>query len=181
MNYCSNCGTTIKQGVKFCSKCGKPVQEIDQPATTYRTHTLYPNEKKSFPLNKVLLGISILVVLLFASIYYFNEKMPDVNAISNSAQLSLLEGKWYDPTGVLLGDKEAVIVLKKKGAFVVGSDSENRIDVKLTPLGSNNYSAIVNLHGVESDFEVHFYEEEDKLVFFSTLTKTSWNIRKLKK
>jgi len=51
--------------------------------------------------------------------------------------------------------------------------------MKMSPLGYNNYSAKVNLYDVEGDFKVHFYEEEDKLVLVSKLTKSSWNIRKL--
>ena len=72
MKYCSNCNAILKEGVKFCSKCGAPVQKIesqdkvtDDQETTFQTHTLNPKEKKNFPLNKILLGISIIVVLLF--------------------------------------------------------------------------------------------------------------------
>jgi hypothetical protein len=36
------------------------------------------------------------------------------------------------------------------------------------------------LRGIEGDFSVHHYEEEDKLLFFSTLTKSSWYLLKLK-
>ncbi len=180
MNFCSNCGTTLKENAKFCPKCGKPVQKNNTRDTTVQTHTLYPETRKSFPVNKALLAGSLLVVLLFAGIFYFNETMPNENAILNTEQLTNLEGNWHDPNGSLLGDKETVIVLKKKGELVVGSDSQKRINMTLTPMGSNNYGAMVTVRGVESDFEVHFYEEEDKLVFFSTLTKTSWNIKKLK-
>jgi hypothetical protein len=37
---------------------------------------------------------------------------------------------------------------------------------------------MVLLRGVKGDFELHFYEEENKLVFFSTLTKSSWYLIK---
>mgnify|MGYP007017069863 FL=1 len=47
-------------------------------------------------------------------------------------------------------------------------------------MGSKNYSGLVVLNGIDDDFNVHFYEEENKLVFFSTLTKSSWYLIKLK-
>jgi len=39
---------------------------------------------------------------------------PFKGSFSTSEQLFKLEGKWHDPTGVLLGEREEVIWLKKK-------------------------------------------------------------------
>jgi uncharacterized membrane protein YvbJ len=30
MNFCSNCGTKLSEGSKFCSTCGKEILGIDQ-------------------------------------------------------------------------------------------------------------------------------------------------------
>ena len=33
--YCSNCGYQVKEGSKFCSDCGAPLQQTAQPQQTY--------------------------------------------------------------------------------------------------------------------------------------------------
>jgi hypothetical protein len=78
-----------------------------------------------------------------------------------------------------LRDEKTIVILKQKEDIVIGIDKDGFFDVQITPFGSNNYQAIVNLRGVKGDFELHFYEEENKLVFFSTLTKSSWYLIKM--
>ncbi len=177
MKYCTNCNSTLKEGAKFCTKCGTPIQKMDiqheiveKEEKVNQPEPFHKQQKKVFPLNKILLGIAVIMVLVFVGKSF----------LPNDGQLSDLVGEWHDPSGVLLGDSEAIITIRKKGDIVVGEDRNKTIYIQLIQTGNKNYSGLVVLNGIDGDFEVHYYEEEDKLVFFSTLTKTSWNIKKLK-
>lgn len=88
---------------------------------------------------------------------FFNDVNPTEKPFSIEEQLSKIEGQWHDPTGVILGEKEAVIFFNKKGNIVVGKDEKGLFKATISPFGSNNYQAIVTLRGVEGDFELHFY------------------------
>lgn len=129
--------------------------------------------------NKLLLLVSFLVTLLFVLNFIFFKNEISNKQFSVKEQLLKIEGEWHDPTAVILGDKEVIIEFNKKGDVVIGKDENGVFSAKITPFGANNYQAIVTLRGVEGDFELHFYEEDNKLVFFSTLTKSSWYLKKV--
>lgn len=187
MKYCENCGELIKPNTKFCTKCGASVDEIiyKQNNIENKGEVNLVEESLNQPNKGKRLFLALLIMVVVAIIFFIgksliSDAMPLEKPFSIEEQLSKIEGKWHDPTGVILGDKEAVINFKKKGDVVIGNDKGGLFETKITPFGSNNYQAIVTLRGVEGDFELHFYEEENKLVFFSTLTKSSWYLLKLK-
>lgn len=182
LKYCSNCGAKIKEETKFCTNCGASTElntnnNIEEDDNVLIEKSLnQPN--KGFRIFKVLIGIVILTVLFLVGKSFLKDSLPTEKPFSITEQLSKLEGKWYDPSGIVLGNKDALITLKRKGEIVVGKDEKDLFEVEITPFGSNNYQGNVVLRGVAGDFEVHFYEEESKLVFFSTLTKSSWYLKK---
>ena len=182
---CTNCGAEINEKTKFCTHCGASTtinnnqNDIEKNDDVLIEKSLnQPN--KGLRISKVLIGIVVLTVLFFIGKSFLKEAVPSNKSFSVEEQLSKIEGKWYDPTGIILGDKDAVIIFRKKGDIIIGNDKKNLFEVKITPFGANNYQGIVNLRGVEGDFSVHFHEEENKLVFFSTFTKSSWYLIKLK-
>ncbi|MBI9040600.1 zinc ribbon domain-containing protein [Lutibacter sp.] len=179
MKYCSNCNTELKEETKFCTKCG--ISLIDNHTNNNDINLVeeslnQPNKGKRFSI--ALLVMVVLAILFFIGKFFMEDIVPSEQPFSIEEQLSKIEGEWHDPTGVILGNNDAIIEFNKKGDVVIGKDENNLFSAKITPFGANNYQAIVTLRGVEGDFELHFYEEENKLVFFSTLTKSSWYLKK---
>ena len=175
MKHCPNCEAKITEETKFCTNCGTSLQinstknDIEKNDDVLIEKSLnQPN--KGLRIAKVLIGIAVLAVLFFLGKTF----------LPNDGQQTNLVGEWYDPTGVLLGDKETVITFRTRGDIVVGEDKSKKVFIQLLPMGSKNYSGLVVLNKIDDDFNVHFYEEENKLVFFSTLTKSSWYLIKLK-
>lgn len=186
MKHCPNCGTKISEEAKLCPNCGASLEVTNNKNDIKNNDAINIVEESLNQPNKgKRLFIALLVMVVLAIVFFIGKSfLKDVDSIekpfSPIEQLAKLEGTWHDPTGVVLGDKEAVVLFKEKGDVVIGKDEEGLFEAKITPFGSNNYQAIVTLRGVEGDFELHFYEEENKLVFFSTLTKSSWYLLKLK-
>lgn len=182
IKYCSKCGVKINEGFNLCPKCGTPLEnnnlqnDIDDEILIEES-LRQPN--KGLRISKILVGILVLTMLFFIGKSFFYDSEFSEKSFSTTEQLKKIEGKWHEPTGVMLGDKDAIIILRKRRDEVIGKDENNLKMIKLTPFGSNNYGGIVILGGVEDYFEVHFYEEESKLVFFSTLTKNSWYLKKI--
>lgn len=183
MTHCSNCNATLKVGAKFCTNCGAPVEDKDRRAKATNTvHTIEVNKpKSSSKLLKIILGILAVVFLGFVVKSYITDLDVSRNSYSISKTLTPLVGEWKAPAGSILKDKEVIIKFRKRGDVLVGEDLEKRVYIQLLPYTSTNFSGLVVVDDIDDDFEVHFFEEEDKLVFFSTLTKTSWHIKKLKK
>jgi predicted nucleic acid-binding Zn ribbon protein len=185
MKHCTNCNAELKEGIKFCTVCGAPIPTSNNSNNNNKNDINLVEESLNQPNKGKRLFIALLVIVALASIffigkYFMKDVVPLEKPFSIEQQLSLIEGKWHDPTGILLGDRDAVIVLNKKGDKIIGNDKKDLFEAEITPFGANNYQAMVNLRGVKGDFELHFYEEENKLVFFSTLTKSSWYLIKLK-
>ena len=183
MTNCSNCNATLKVGAKFCTNCGAPIEDKDRPAkandTVHKVEAIKP--KSSSKTLKIFLSIIAIVVLGFVVKSYITDLDVSRNPYSISKTLNQLVGEWQAPAGSLFKDNEVIIKFRKRGDVLVGEDSAKRVYIQLLPIGSKNFSGLVVVDDIDDDFEVHFFEEEDKLVFFSTLTKTSWHIKKLKK
>ncbi|MEX1381813.1 zinc-ribbon domain-containing protein [Lutibacter sp.] len=186
MKHCPNCGEQIREETKFCTNCGASISNNSDQHINKKTYEVNLVEESLNQPNKgKRLFLALLVIGGIAILFFIGKSfLKDVDSIekpfSPIEQLAKLEGTWYDPTGIILGEKEAVIVLTREDNIVVGKDENGLFETRITPFGSNNYQAMVNLRGVKGDFELHFYEEQNKLVFFSTLTKSSWYLIKLK-
>ena len=182
--YCSNCGTILTKGTKFCTNCGASMQIISSENEVEKNDEVnlvedslnQPNKGKRLLI--ALLVMVVLTIVFFIGKSFFKDVVPTEKPFSIEEQLGKLEGKWYDPTGVVLGDKDVIIDFNRKEDVVIGKDENALFKATITPFGANNYQAMVLLRGVKGDFELHFYEEENKLVFFSTLTKSSWYLIK---
>lgn len=183
MTNCSNCNATLKAGAKFCTNCGTPVEDKHRRAKANEpVQKVEVNKPKSSSKTfKIVLGIMAVVVLGFVAKSYITDLDVSRNSYSISKTLNQFVGEWEAPAGSLLKDKEVIIKFRKRGDVLVGEDLEKRVYIQLLPYTSTNFSGLVVVDDIDDDFEVHFFEEEDKLVFFSTLTKTSWHIKKLKK
>jgi predicted nucleic acid-binding Zn ribbon protein len=181
MKHCPNCGEQISEETKFCTKCGASLNDN----ITNNDEVNLVEESLNQPNKGKRLVLALLVIGGIAILFFIGKSfLKGVDSIEKPflpiEQLAKLEGTWHDPTGIILGEKEAVIVLTREDNIVVGKDENGLFETRITPFGSNNYQAMVNIRGVKGDFELHFYQEENKLVFFSTLTKSSWYLIKLK-
>lgn len=181
--YCSNCGAKVNEGARFCGKCNTHIENNN--TQNDKTDDILIKKSLSQPnkwlrISKILAGILVLTVLFFIGKSFFLDSEFSEKPFSTTEQLKKIEGKWQEPSGDMFGDKDAVIILRKRKNEVIGKDENNLNMIKLSPFGSNNYGGSVILGGVEDYFEVHFYEDENKLVFFSTLTKSSWYLKKIK-
>lgn len=177
MIYCNKCGNSIKPNSKFCTHCGTPntIEETNQKVENFEK----PKKQSSIIKKTVISGI-VIVVAFFLTKTFIPEFDDFINSNVTSKSLTKLVGKWHDPTGQLLGDSQKTIVFRKMGDAVVGEDENKDIYIKLLHYSGNNYGGFVVLKGKDASFEVSYYKGEDKLVFFSTLTKSSWNIRRFK-
>ncbi len=99
--------------------------------------------------------------------------------MSISKALTKIEGEWYDPTGVLLGDKEAIITFRKRGDVVIGEDMNKALYIQLLATGTDEYGGLVVLNENSENFTVQYHSDEKKLVFLGNLTKKSWYIKKM--
>ena len=179
MKYCTNCGEQIKGDNKFCTNCGTPVKDDDKPykenETDFKTDS---NSSISYSRYLIIAGFIGVIALFFVIKSLTTNNDTTGNSFSVSRKLSKVEGKWYDPTGVLLGDKHAIINIVNKGERAIGKDDNNIIKFELIPKKNNHYFAKVIFHGVKGDFDVKYNSQKEKLVFVNQLTKASWNIIK---
>lgn len=183
MKHCSNCNATLKEGAKFCTNCGEPIED---KVGSIKPNDTFNEVKEDTPKSpskrtRIIVGLFAVVALFFIVRSLVTNIDISRNSISISKALNKIEGDWHDPSGELLGDTEAIITFRKRGDVVIGEDKNKTLYIQLLATGNKNFSGLVVLNGIDGDFEVHFFEEEDKLVFFSTLTKTSWHIKQLKK
>jgi predicted nucleic acid-binding Zn ribbon protein len=136
--YCLKCGTKINEGVRFCNKCGTPIEnnnlqnDIDDEILIEESLN-QPN--KGLRISKILIGILVLTMLFFIGKSFFLSYDSSEKSFSNTEQQTKLAGKWHDPTAILLGDKDAVIILKRKGEIITGKDKKGLFEVQITPFG----------------------------------------------
>jgi len=177
MNNCQSCGIEIKPNAKFCTHCGAPitVEETNQKVESYEKP-----KKTSSIFKKIVISGIVIVVAFFLAKTYIPEFEDFVDSYSSQKELTRIVGKWHDPTGQLLGDSQKTIVFRKMGDAVVGEDENKDIYIKLLHYSSNTFGGFVVLKGIDNSYDVSYYKNEEKLVFFSTLTKTSWTIWRTK-
>lgn len=177
MKYCQSCELELKNNAKFCTHCGAPitVEETNQKVESYEK----PKTPSSI-IKKIVISGIVIVISFFLAKTYIPEFEDFVDSFSSQKELTQLVGEWHDPTGQLLGDNQKVIVFRKMGDAIVGEDKNNDIYIKLLHYSSNTFGGFVVLKGIDSSYDVSYYKNEEKLVFFSTLTKTSWTIRRTK-
>jgi len=179
MKYCTNCGEQIKGDNKFCTNCGTPVQVVEKEWNT----NMETEAKKTKYLSKKMImigGLITIIAIIFIGKNIFSDTNSSEPLFDIDEEVGKIEGDWYDPSGVILNDKTAIINFESVGSFAEGQDRNNIIKISMIPTNKNTYFAKVNLDGSEAEFDVTYYNEENKLVFFSTLTKTSWSIKKIK-
>ncbi len=179
MKYCTKCGASLKEGAKFCTSCGALVKEKEAYNTDIATEEKKPNSS----LKKTMLigGLLAIVAIFFIGKNFISNTETSEPLFDIDEEVAKIEGNWHDPSGVILNDKTAIINFKGAGSLTHGKDENNTIEISMIPVDKNRYNAIAVINGIEGDYDVTYYTEEKKLVFFSTLTKTSWNIKKLKK
>jgi len=180
MKKCTNCNAILKEGVKFCTNCGAPVKVKDKQFKVNAIDSEMANNssifsKKTF---KIVAGFIGVIALFFILNTLMTNTDVTRKSSSVSEELLKVEGKWYDPTGVLLGDQHAIINIKKSGDRVFGQDDNNIIKFQLSPTGSNKFEGSVIYHGVEGDFVVSYIKDEKELIFTNKITKSSWKIKK---
>lgn len=180
MKYCTKCGASLKEGVKFCTSCGVLVKAIEKEVSISSV-TIEKKKPNSSLKKTMLIGalIAIVAVFLIGLNFISNSKVSDP-LFDIDEEVEKIEGEWHDPAGDILIDKTAIIKFKGAGSLTHGKDENNTIEISMIPVDKNRYYATAILNGVEEEFDATYYKEEKKLVFFSTLTKTSWNIKKIK-
>lgn len=175
--YCSNCNQILKEGEKFCTQCGTALTKKEVSISEPQQVDTAVNKKGiSTRLTKMVIGVVVLVTLFFLGRILLEPSIPKEGVFSESAAVQEILGQWHDPSGAITGSKDDVIVMRKAGLTVVGRDANDKINITLTPVSLNTYYGEVYLLGKYGDFSVNYYKEENKLVFFSTFTKSSWFI-----
>ncbi len=180
MKYCTNCGVQIKEDTKFCTNCGTPVTEKDKQSKEKTIdNKMDYNSSISFSRSmKIVVGLIGVIALFFILKTLMTNIDNSKNPVSVSQELSKIEGKWYDPTGVLLGDKHAIIDINKSGDKALGQDGNSVIEFQLYATGSNKYEGNVIFHGVKGNFIVNYIKDKKELIFTNKLTKYNWKIKK---
>jgi len=176
--YCSNCNTQIKEGAKFCTKCGTPVKAIENEwATNKPPIEEQKTTKNSKKMIIIVASIAIIALIFIGRSFMSNNTSGPLFDIDE--EIGKIEGKWYDPNDLLLNEKNTTINFRISGAIAKGKDENNRINISLIPIDKNKYYATANLNDDETEFDATYYSEENKLVFVSKKTKTSWQLKKV--
>jgi len=181
MTYCSNCGENLKAHAKFCTNCGAPIKDKDVTIkandTSYKAKANKP--KSTSKGTKLIVGLFAVVALFFMVKSLVTNIDITRNPMSISKALNKIVGEWHDPTGELLGDKEAIITFRKRGDVVIGEDKNKALYIQLLATGSNEYGGLVVLDRNDENFTVNYHSDENKLVFLGNLTKKSFYIIKI--
>lgn len=180
MTHCSNCQTLLKEGAKFCTNCGTPIKIIDKEV--HNKGIVLEEKKTNNNSGKyIIVGVVIIIVALFYTGKHILLNVDNQEPLFDIEQeVEKIDGDWYDPTGVMLNDKTAIINFRSSGSFAEGKDQNSIIKISMIPVNKNQYYATVILNEVKGEFDATYYHDEGKLAFFSTLTKSSWNIKKYK-
>ena len=118
---CPNCGTKLSKETKFCTNCGATLKsnnkqintKINDEVSLVEDSLNQPNKGRR--LSIAIIGILVLTVLFFIGNFFLKDVDPLEKPFSPIDELAKLEGKWYDPTGIILGE---IILLKVKMKMV---------------------------------------------------------------
>jgi len=121
---------------------------------------------------KIILGLIVLVFVTAAIFKYRSQLLSPNND-------NYISGKWIAIQGTILDDKQVTITFEENDDLIIGKNSDKSVVIKLISSGNKTYDGFVITKGEEQDYLVHNLEDKNKLVFFSTLTKTSWNMKKV--
>ena len=181
MNHCSNCNAPLKEGAKFCTHCGSPIKEVEQTkkVNTSLNELVENKPKSSSKGKKIIVGLVVIVALFFIVRSLVLNIDISRNSMSISKELTKIEGDWYDSSGVLLGDKDAIITFRERGDVVVGEDKNKTLYIQLFAYGTNEYSGLVVLNGNDDNVIVNYYPDQNQLIFYSKLTEKTWYIKKM--
>jgi len=181
MIHCSNCNTTLKAGAKFCTNCGAPIKILEQTkkVNTGLTEIVADSTKSSSKWTKIFIGLFAVIALFFIAKSLVTNIDITRNSMSISKALSKIEGEWYDPTGALLGNKDAIITFRKKGEEIIGEDANKTLYIALLAYSSNEYGGLVATNDDNENYTVHYDHDEEKLLFVGNLTKRKWYIQRV--
>lgn len=96
MSFCGNCGNEIKQGAKFCTVCGSPVEELLQQEKTQRKQVFEGeihkcpncgNNLKSFHVNCPQCGYELRNATTTNYILDFSKKLEEADSVQQKDDL----------------------------------------------------------------------------------------------
>jgi len=150
-SYCSSCGTALRDGAKFCGKCGTKVEET-KPTKPVRTIQTTHSSKTKI----VILAVVIIVVAGAIGYLLFSNLFQSGMIQNNTSQTDTNKfiGKWKGMTGT---DVAVYYTLYMNGTMKTDyTDSGGETVMWNTYLinGSNIY--IANSDG--SSPEIYYYE-----------------------
>ena len=122
--YCSNCNAQLKEGAKFCTKCGTAIKII---AAESHTTDLPIEGKKTNNFSKKMIiigGIIAIVVVFFIGRNFISNTDTSGPLFDIDDEVGKIEGNWHDPSGIILKDKTAIINFKISGAIAEGKDEK---------------------------------------------------------
>lgn len=114
MAFCTNCGNELKDGTKFCSKCGKPAtvqrpqNDLSETSSNYSIDLVSVASGREYKVNKAIMGL--LKIELFDAI-----KIADSAPCSLATGLSLSKAEMYAQK---MENAGAVIIMKNNGVIV---------------------------------------------------------------
>ena len=181
MNKCINCSAPLKEGAKFCTNCGAPIEDNNGSIKPNDTFNEVKENKPKTPSKgtKILVGLLAVIALFFIVRSLVTNIDISRNSMSISKALNKIEGEWHDPSGVLLGDADAIITFRKQADVVIGEDKNKTLYIQLLAYGTNEYSGLVVLNGNDDNVIVNYYPDQNQLIFYSKLTEKTWYIKKI--
>lgn len=181
MKYCSNCNATLKESAKFCTNCGMPNEDKSAASTTNDTFQQLEGDKPTSPSKgtKIIVGLIAVVALFFIVRSLVTNIDISRNSLSVSKALTKIEGDWHDPTGALLGDKDAIITFRKRAEDIIGEDTNKTLYIALLAYSTNTYGGLVAINDDNENYTVQYDQDEEKLLFLGNLTKREWYIQRV--
>ena len=128
--FCTNCGQKVN------SSNQSTVEKIKDSKPVYQKNE--PTKSNSFSISKILILGFILIALI--GIYYLSNAENENSNIQTMSMLDDIKGEWYDPHGIILGDKTTPIIFSSNDEDLVGSDKNGKISIKFTSDGTRETS-----------------------------------------
>jgi len=169
---CQSCGQPLKANTKFCTHCGARIET--QKSTSDNPDAVFSSTKASGSGLSIVFIVIAALLVIGAGYWYVTKSGAATSALPEIDNSTDISGTYYDRTGAILGSPDILIFVTKERNGYSGISDDGRMEIKFTPMGSDNYTAELVLDRVPGDFEVHYYEEAGKLTFFNSLSKSSW-------